>query len=113
MAMVFVSAHADMRMKQRMGAKSARRRCEIAEEAYARGTRLSNCRAVEREYILSYKKDEPEYEGRELVLFMDMIFVFSEARLITVLPKNQVFSRRLEKIRCKCRRRDDRGGMAA
>ena len=83
---------------------------EIAEEAYRRGLRMKDCVGLQKAYLLSNKKNDPEYAGRELVLYMDMIFVFCAARLITVLPKNQGYSKRIEKNRSKARRREKREG---
>lgn len=106
MCFVYVSAHADKRIKERLpGMKSAKRRRTIAEEAYIHGVRIADSKGAEHAYIARCTKDNPEYAGRDLVLYADRVFVFDGVRLVTMLPCCDGLRRRIEYNRSKSRHR--------
>lgn len=101
-----ISYHADERIKERLpGMKSAKRRKEFAEEVIRCGVRLGDSRGVERAYLLSCKKEAPEFAGRDLILYADRVFVLEGNCLVTALPCNPLYRRRLEQNRRKKNRR--------
>lgn len=101
-----VSYHADERIKERLpGMKSARRRKALAEEVIRCGVRLEDSCGVERAYLLSCKKEAPEFAGRDLILYADRVFVLEGNCLVTALPCNPLYRRRLEQNRRKKNRR--------
>ena len=106
MCFVYVSAHADKRIKERLpGMKSAKRCRTIAEEAYIYGVRIAASKGAEHAYIARCTKENPEYAGRDLVLYADRVFVFDGVRLVTMLPCCEGLRRRIECSRSKSRRR--------
>ena len=103
---ISISKHANERMKERLpGMKSAARRYETACKAFFCGARQDSCRGAEAAYLASCIKQEPEYFCRDLLLYMDRIFVFEGNTLVTVLPCDEKFGRRLQKNRAKSHRR--------
>ena len=102
MCFVYVSAHADKRIKERLPKmKSAKRRRTIAEEAYLYAIKLAESKGAERSYILRCTKEEPEYAGRDMVLYADRVFVFEGTNLVTMLPCHDNLRRRMECSRSK------------
>ena len=86
--LIVVTAHADMRIKQRMpGMKSAKRRATLAEAAYNNGVRLENATKSQSVRILKHFKEE--YPGRDVVLYADRIFIFQDVWLVTMLPNER------------------------
>lgn len=95
-----VCDHANERMKERTGIKSRYLMAQNASKAFALGLRESNCKGAELKYIRSYKKDSVNGE-RELVLYEDQIWVFEGLTLVTILPRDLDFVKKMEKIRRK------------
>lgn len=85
--------------------KSARRRKALAEDVIRCGVRLEDSRGAERAYLLSCKKSDVEFAGRELILYADRVFVIEGNCLVTALPCNPLYRRRLEQNRSKKKRR--------
>ncbi len=99
---IFITEHAKKRMKERLpGMKSDRRRQRMAQVAYHEGTSLSDADGAAERYLKCYKKEEVAYADRTLILYADAVFVFDDERLVTVLPYNPAFQKRLERNRSK------------
>lgn len=106
MRKVEMSFHAAVRMKERLGIKSESKRQKLADAAYERGVRLKDSMGAERAYILKHTKEKND--NREMVLFADRIFVFAGITLVTVLPREEKYGRRLEATRAKRHRREEK-----
>ena len=98
---VTITKHAVDRIKQRIGIKNSRGQVDIAENAFLRGVSYDDAVGAQRKYIESRIKDEPEYAGRDIKLYRDILFVFIENRLITVLPPDKIFCKKLQAQRRK------------
>lgn len=99
MCFVYVTNHANKRIKERLPKmKSAKRRMAIAEEAFNNGIRFDASKGPERQYIKKCMKDKPEYKGYEYVLYALRIFVFNDGNLITILPCENQIKRRIESV---------------
>ena len=100
-SIVTITKHAVERIKQRIGIKNSRGQVVIAENAFLRGIGYDDAVGAERKYIESRIKDEPKYEDREIKLYRDTLFVFQENLLITVLPPDRTFCKKLQAQRHK------------
>lgn len=91
--MIAITKHADKRIKERvLGMKSAEKRMAFAECAWRLGVHRGEAGAAADAYL--GRREEAaeafadEYAGRDVVLYRDFLFVFEEALLITVLPRD-------------------------
>ena len=111
--MIAITKHADKRIKERVpGMKSAEKRMAFAECAWRLGVHRGEAGAAADAYL--GRREEAaeafadEYAGRDVVLYRDFLFVFEEALLITVLPRDEAYCRRLERERAKQRRAENK-----
>ena len=100
-SVVTVTKHAIDRIKQRIGIKNSRGQVCVAENAFLWGVCYDEAVGAERKYIESRIKDKPEYAGRDIKLYRDVLFVFIDNRLITVLPPDKTFCKKLQAQRRK------------
>ena len=98
--MIAITKHADKRIKERVpGMKSAEKRMAFAECAWRLGVHRGEAGAAADAYL--GRREEAaeafadEYAGRDVVLYRDFLFVFEEALLITVLPRDEAYCRRI------------------
>ena len=100
-SIVTITKHAICRIKERVGIKNSRGQIGIAENAFRFGVCIDDAVGAERKYIESHIKEEAEYADRDIRLYRDVLFVFVENRLITVLPPDKTFCRKLQANRRK------------
>ena len=98
---ITITKHAKSRIKQRVGIKNCRGQIDIAENAFRFGKGYDEAVGAERKYIESRIKNEPEYFGRVVKLYRDILFVFYGSSLITVLPPDKTFCKKLQAQRRK------------
>ena len=98
---VTITKHAISRIKERVGIKNSRGQIDIAENAFRFGVRCVDAVGAERKYIESRIKDEPKYANRDIRLYRDILFVFVHNILITVLPPDKTFCKKLQANRRK------------
>ena len=98
--MVEITKHAQQRMKERVGIKSFEKMIRLAEKALEKGLSYDN---TDCKLALNQLKeaDKSCYPNRTLRMLGEQIFVFVEEKLITVLPIDPIFKKRMEKIRFK------------
>ena len=100
-SIVTLTKHSINRIKQRVGIKNRCGQIGIAENAFLFGVSYDEAVGAERKYIESRMNDNPEYFGREVKLYRDVLFVFADNRLITVLPPDRTYCKKLEAQRRK------------
>jgi|GEM_PF-4458180 len=101
---IVVTKHANERMKERMNIKNQKSQYACAEAAYLTGIRKNNCARAIDERLLSEREKEI-YVGRDNVIYRDRVFVFAGHNLVTVLPLNATYYKKMCKIRAKLNRR--------
>lgn len=80
---VWVTKHANKRMKERIPKmKSRQRRLDTAQRAYLQGIRFANATGSQQARILRY---QGEYPIKDIVLYIGMVFIFDGGNLVTVL----------------------------
>ena len=83
---VRITKHANRRMKERIsGMKSLRRRLGTAVKAYQMGVRYANGTGSQRARILRYYSKNDPSGDKDIALYRDMVYIFSNGNLITVL----------------------------
>ena len=97
---IMICDHANDRLKERTGVKSRYLMSQNASKAFVLGLREENCKGPELKYLRKYKKDSDNGE-RELVLYEDQLWIFEGLTLVTILPRDLDFVKKMEKIRSK------------
>lgn len=95
----FITSHAQMRMKERLGIKNLDRMIRTAYLAAERGIRIDEARdSVAKKMILHYGE-----EARELVLYNGYYFVFTDNfdTLVTVFAAEKKVSKWIEANKSK------------
>lgn len=105
--LIRVTQHANRRIKERLHIKNMASRQKLANDAFQSGTRLTNCSHVEKSYIMSnINSPYSDNSNKEFILYRDNIYIFSNNNvLITVLPRDNKFAKKLEANRAKINRR--------
>ncbi|MDE5601065.1 MAG: hypothetical protein K2J16_01045 [Clostridia bacterium] len=93
---VTITAHADLRIKQRLGIKSKQRREIWANNAYNMGKRENECAGIERKALQELKLNPTQDGTLEKVLYQDRICIFCDSTLVTVYPKNNATAKIME-----------------
>lgn len=80
-ASVYVTGHAQQRIKERCGVKSVRKIQHLCDNAYERGVRSENTKGKLKTWL-----DGKSREGSQISCYQEYAFVFSDkAELITIL----------------------------
>lgn len=101
---LIITKHAQQRMKERVGIKSAERMYRLATCAFEKGFSMDNtdCMMILRSFE---KIDQEKYPNRILRMYNEQIYVFLNNLLLTVLPVDSELRKKMEKKRSKMNKR--------